>query len=187
MKRKYFLRGMGIGITITTLVFTFVFIFSGPSVMSEEEIIAEATRLGMTMSDSRPGNTIQDNITPKTDIEDTTEFDNSNGNTSVEILTGDDVIPTEDTTENEIGEEPRNDTDTSADTPGSANVVTFIISDGQDSLRVGSNLKAAGLVDDGAKFNKFLESNGYDRKLKSGTFKLRTGSSYKTLAEELTK
>lgn len=175
MKRKYFLRGMGIGITITTLVFTLVFIFVGPPKMSEEEIIEQATLLGMTMNDS--GNTIKDNIDTKDEIEATQD------NTTVEVLTGDDVIPTEDTTENEIGEEPRNETGTI----DSGNMVTFIISDGEDSLRIGSNLKAAGLVDDGNKFNQYLESNGYDRKLRSGTFKLRTGSSYETLAKELTK
>ena len=44
MKRKYYLRGLGLGILITSLVF----IFTGPSELSDEEIIKRAEKLGYT-------------------------------------------------------------------------------------------------------------------------------------------
>lgn len=48
MKRKYYLRGLGLGILITALVF----IFTGPSELSEEEIIKKAMELGYTKAEA---------------------------------------------------------------------------------------------------------------------------------------
>lgn len=201
MKKKYFLRGMGIGIIITALMFSLVlFLTNQSNAMSDREIMAKAAELGMVMPEE------------KKTISDSSNESDENGSTTVETLTGDDVEPTRDDTEDEIGNEPRpnsttnstttnksinktessNDNKTEESNESSVNIngannVNFVIKQGQDSYAVGENLKKAGIVDDASKFNLYLEQNGYDKKLKAGSFKIRQGSDYKTIAEALTK
>lgn len=197
MKQKYFLRGMGIGIIVSTLIFLGVNAFKGPDIMSDEDIKAEAMRLGMVMKEEAEATKkdTNNNAENENNEADATESDieTTGDKTTVENLTGDDVIPTEDTTENRIGEE-KEDTatkkekeETKNQTVDSGNMVNVILKDGQDSLGAARSIKAAGLVDDAAAFNQYLEDNGYDRKIRPGTHKIRTGSNFKTIAEEITK
>lgn len=63
--------------------------------------------------------------------------------------------------------------------------VTVIISPGQGSETVSSNVQSAGLVDDATKFNKFLCDNGYDKKLRVGSHEIPVGADEKTIADIL--
>ncbi|MGP1434011.1 MAG: hypothetical protein ACTTKP_06995 [Catonella sp.] len=65
--------------------------------------------------------------------------------------------------------------------------VNFSITAGMSSEKVAASLKAMGLVDNTAEFNKYLVNNGFASKLKVGTFELQTGWSYNEIASQFTK
>lgn len=65
--------------------------------------------------------------------------------------------------------------------------VKFSITAGMSSEKVAASLKAMGLVDNTAEFNKYLVNNGFASKLKVGTFELQTGWSYNEIASQFTK
>ena len=54
MKLKYYLRGLGIGIIITTITLSIVSGKDSKS-MSDEEVIARASELGMVMEEKNDG------------------------------------------------------------------------------------------------------------------------------------
>ena len=65
--------------------------------------------------------------------------------------------------------------------------VSFTVSVGMTSERVSASLKALGIIDDSAKFNRYLVSNGYSRRIKVGTVELQAGQSYAEIASKLVK
>ncbi len=65
--------------------------------------------------------------------------------------------------------------------------VSFTVSVGMTSERVSASLKALGIIDDSAKFNRYLMNNGYSRRIKVGTVELQTGQSYAEIASKLVK
>ena len=65
--------------------------------------------------------------------------------------------------------------------------VSFTVSVGMTSERVAASLKALGIIDDSAKFNRFLVSNGYASRIKVGTVELQAGQSYAEIASKLVK
>lgn len=65
--------------------------------------------------------------------------------------------------------------------------VSFTVSVGMTSERVAASLKALGIIDDSAKFNRFLVSNGYASRIKVGTVELQSGQSYAEIAAKLVK
>lgn len=59
MKLKYYLRGLGIGIIVTTIIL--MISFSGrKEEISDEEVIARATQLGMVMPEDEPSEASED-------------------------------------------------------------------------------------------------------------------------------
>lgn len=65
--------------------------------------------------------------------------------------------------------------------------VSFTVSVGMTSERVSASLKALGIIDDSAKFNRYLVSNGYSTRIKVGTVELQAGQSYAEIASKLVK
>ena len=65
--------------------------------------------------------------------------------------------------------------------------VSFTVSVGMTSERVSASLKALGIIDDSAKFNRYLVSNGYASRIKVGTVELQAGQSYAEIASKLVK
>ena len=65
--------------------------------------------------------------------------------------------------------------------------VSFTVSVGMTSERVSASLKALGIIDDSAKFNRYLVSNGYATRIKVGTVELQAGQSYAEIASKLVK
>ena len=65
--------------------------------------------------------------------------------------------------------------------------VSFSVAAGMSSEKVSASLKALGLIDDSAKFNKYLVNNGYASKIRIGTFEFQRGQSYAEIAAKLVK
>lgn len=63
--------------------------------------------------------------------------------------------------------------------------VKVTIAGGDSSDDVGSKLEKAGVVSSGSDFNHYLEQNGYDRTIHTGTFSIKKGSSFSDIAKKI--
>ncbi|MCR5544900.1 MAG: hypothetical protein K6F30_00285 [Lachnospiraceae bacterium] len=199
MRSKHFLRGMGVGILVTVIIFAVALVFYEPT-LSEEEIKKQATALGMVMSEETD-TTKEDS----TDESDTTKEDSTDeSDTTKEDSTDDGTTEKESTEENSSDEstaeentslENSNSTTTSDNTSdtesgnkdSSVNLVQFIISSGEGSSKISENLYRAGLIDDPNTFNQYLEDNGYDKTISTGSYEIPTGSTYEEIANAISK
>ncbi len=64
--------------------------------------------------------------------------------------------------------------------------ISITITGGDSSLSVGKKLQSAGLVSSASAFDDYLEQNGYDHVIRTGTFSIAQGSSYRDIAREIT-
>lgn len=65
--------------------------------------------------------------------------------------------------------------------------VEIVIASGDVSRMVSAKVFEAGLVDDADEFNSFLGSNDYDNMLQPGIYKIKKGSSFRQIAQILTR
>ncbi len=79
------------------------------------------------------------------------------------------------------GEDPK---ETEEIAPGT--LVTVVIRSGQGSEAVAKSAEAAGLVADAKEFDRYLEQNGYSRRLRVGTYEIPMGATMKEIAEIFT-
>ena len=66
-----------------------------------------------------------------------------------------------------------------------AKTVTVEVKSGQSSETVSASVKEAGLADDDVEFNKYLCANGYDKKLRVGTYEIPEDSDFETISKYL--
>lgn len=65
--------------------------------------------------------------------------------------------------------------------------VEIVIESGDVSRMVSAKVFEAGLVEDADEFNSYLGSHDYDNQLQSGTYKIKKGSSFRQIAQILTR
>ena len=205
MKQKYYLRGLGIGILITALVF----IFTGPSELSEEEIIKRAEALGYTKSED---------ITPSIGIKELLDNETptpkpTNTPVPTETPTPEPIntpVPTETPTPEPTSTpvptetptpEPTNTpvpTETTIPTPTQAaeptkspesNIIkaTIVVERGNTATVVCNKIEDAGILEDGKVLREYLVNNGLTDYINIGTYSLSSDMSIKEIAEILTK
>lgn len=180
MKLKYYIRGLGIGILMATVVMLVV-TNNKMKTMTDTEVIARATQLGMVMK----SDTVSDAI--------------NNGNVdyetekSTEEITSDELkektdIQTEDgdgVTENaELKDESKKVEDPSN---GEIETVSLTIVSGTSSEQVSRQLVSIGVITDAKGFDEYLYSKGFDSKIRVGDFSIPLGSTNDEIAEIITK
>lgn len=69
---------------------------------------------------------------------------------------------------------------------GTGDIVTLVINRGESSVTVSKSLEAAGLVENASKYDRFLCQNGYDKKLRVGTYEIPKGASEEEIAHIIT-
>lgn len=218
MKRKYFSRGLGLGILVTALLFAFGLLFYKPS-LSDEEIKARATLLGMTETSDRRTSSETSASTSSASSSSSSEGTSSASSsaapassaepetsaTSAEPTpkTSEEPAPVqpEPSKEEPSQPEPSEPTPTVPDTPSEPTVpdtpggnpgtddtglLSVTIYPQDSSLKVSENLYRAGIIDDPVSFNRYLESNGYDYNIQTGTFWISPNASYDTIAHAIT-
>lgn len=194
MRLKYYLRGLGIGVIVATLILMIV--FSGQKKeLSDEEIIKRAEALGMVMSEEtlpEGNNEIPDATEQTPDIEEeNTEGSEPQASTEEnEEIDTKELVINEDTEQELTGELqpiPENVPENTPETPASDEKISFTIAAGQTSDTIARNLYDAGLVDNAAEFNAYLVDNGYDSKIRTGTFSISPNASYWDIANTLIK
>ncbi|MDE6128237.1 MAG: hypothetical protein K2G16_03490, partial [Lachnospiraceae bacterium] len=65
--------------------------------------------------------------------------------------------------------------------------VTIVISSGQSSGAVSRTLADAGLVEDAKEYDKYLCANGYDKKIRVGSYEIPKGASEEEIALIITR
>ncbi|SDB10258.1 endolytic transglycosylase MltG [Eubacterium oxidoreducens] len=193
MKLKYYLRGLGIGIIITVIIMMIAFHVHG-SDMTDEEVIERAKQLGMV--EAEDSGVVADQTT-EGDTSDTSTNEASDS-TSTSDTTKESTSDTDSTLEEESKsestdeEETKSDESTSEETSSNTNetkkskTVKVTINSGASSDTIAQLLYEKGIVDDAYAFNDYLVSNGYANVLRTGSFELPTGASYKKIAKLLT-
>ncbi|MBE5909765.1 hypothetical protein [Pseudobutyrivibrio sp.] len=169
MRLKYYLRGIGAGIILATLLLTLSFYFNGgyKSNLSDEEIIARAQELGMTMSEDQETSEQTEAETeqqPEDEAEDT--------EATPEESVPEDATEVEETLDVEI---PDNE---SLNGDSTVSYIPFSVRSGESSEIISNNLYSAGLIDDATAFNKYLNELGVDDRIPSGSFYIKADSEY---------
>jgi hypothetical protein len=203
MNVKSYLKGIGVGMIVASLIL----IIAGNinNRMSDADVIKRAKELGMVEASAV-------NQSTETVVAANTEETKENAEAETKENSADTstVETTEDKTvvENNITD---TDTDSSEDTkPEDANVSEDNVADsnvtedttdtvtenigetvkvevrsGMSSESVSLAVKNAGLVDDDTEFNKYLCENGYDKRLRVGSFDIPSGSDFETISKYL--
>ncbi len=166
MKLKYYMRGIGIGVIFATLLLTISFYFGSTGIsskeMTDEEIIEKATELGMVMP--------EDDSEEQENQEEATE---ESEDTNSEAQSTEEEIAEEPTEESEVENEPVVE---SSET--TVKYIPFTVNSGESSDTVAANLYSAGLVDSASEFNDYMNTLGVDNRIQSGTFYVRSDSTY---------
>ena len=191
MKLKSYLRGLGRGIIVTTLVLMVA--FSGKKEkLSDQEIMQRAEQLGMVMADEGQTETGTEENTgteaqPETeqDVQNTEAGTEENADENTENASEPETEP-----QTEAAAEPAAPEDTTGNVVGevkqeTSGEVAFTVKSGESSDTVAFNLYKAGLVDDATAFNRYMISKGYDSRLRTGDFKIRSGASYDEILKVL--
>lgn len=76
---------------------------------------------------------------------------------------------------------------TSEPVPETTKSVTFVIQRGQSSYGVAKALAEAGLIEDATAFDQYLESNGYSKRINSGTYEIPVDSTAEEIAKIITR
>ena len=217
MKKKYYMRGLGVGIIATALILMLGLFFSGvpmtdAAIKSRARALGMVDASGD--ADSRTIKELQQEQQKNTKSDSTTKT-TTNSDGDVTTTTTKTAGPAEkksdgkdsstDQTSSENSTDDKSDSKSSksaSDADKSANSsksskntedsgqkknVSITISGGDNSLSVGKKLQNAGLVSSASAFNDYLEQNGYDHVIRTGTFSIKEGSSYKEIANAITR
>lgn len=97
---------------------------------------------------------------------------------------------TDDQTESSSGQDSEeHKSDDSKDKPAKkdSDEVKIVIESGDVSRMVSAKVFEAGLVEDADEFNSYLGAHDYDNQLQPGTYKIKKGSSFRQIAQILTR
>lgn len=197
MKFKYYLRGFGVGVIFATVVLMFAFGLhdnkptgvvnsSGNAIKKDsnittkqkEETLKDTTEaVKETTSETE---TTLENVIPETTIT-TSEI------TTPEVSTEETTMPETPETVEETTPETTPETTAANTSASTGETVTLVITSGMTSNRASDILQELGVVESGYDLNMFLYNNGYESKLKVGSFEIPKGASYQEIADIITR
>ena len=189
MKLKYYLRGLGLGILVTALILGIAHMAQDKKQgMTDEEVITRAKELGMTesmvladMVSSREENTEQ-SAEPESTVEASSQPESD---PSTEEKAEDN---TEESSEAESSEAESSEPESTPDSTlsdGQETVEIHIVS-GDSSVSVSKKLAEAGLVEDVKEYDRYLCANGYDKKIRVGSYTISVNATLEEIAKIIT-
>lgn len=208
MEWKYYLRGLGLGIAMTAVIMGVA--LSGKKTMTDEEIVARAKELGMVentvlsaMNDENAeentddGNAdVQNNdeqskpaeVKPNMQVTDevATAGEEDESVVGAEEAAGFDVGADETVDTEEGGQEDDEPEEDTNEIIPSAAIKTITVSSGDGSYTVAKKLADVGVVTSAETFDTFLCQNGYDKRLRTGTFSIPADASDEQIARIVT-
>ncbi|MGN0308825.1 MAG: hypothetical protein ACI4DN_11485 [Lachnospiraceae bacterium] len=192
MSLKHYLRGLGIGILVTAVFFGLT---QKAETMTDAEIKIRASQLGMVEE-----TVLADLASEEADIQEeegkmaeTEAEEEENLQTSSEEQTEEDTeenLPED--TEEALEVSPEGSADGGTITTEENGIITqeenyviITVEKGNGSGTISRKLYDAGMIDSIEEYDKFLISNGYDRKLSAGSHRIPVGSSMEEIARIL--
>lgn len=211
MKLKYYLRGFGTGVVFATVVLMITFgikkSFGAGADSASSGNLPETTVLSAEESSGNQEMTSPDQSGPdEPGTDPTQELPGPDGENSEDMssdvseasteestpdITGNteevttDILPEPDTTTMDQEPDTIPEPDTTADS-GDRETVTFVISSGMISNTAAGILEELGVVESGYDFNMYLYNNGYESKLRVGTYEIPKGASYEEITRIIT-
>lgn len=200
MKLRYYLRGLGIGVFVTALLMGIALKDRQP--LSDAEIRVRAMELGMVDGDSR---TLAGNQEPRGSEENGTDSAATQSPEPTTVPTAT-PVPAETSTSGAGSDstkpfpmvtlKPSVETPEPTDMPTIPSAeptqeppesVTIVVQRGQGSYGVAEDLMEAGLIEDAAAFDRYLEENGYSKRINPGTYEIPMDSTEEEIAKIITK
>lgn len=143
--------------------------------------ISDTNNTNVKASDNSSINTTEDSKTNTSDISSPNATEDSKANTE-QTSTDASADNKTDASSSEVND------DTSASQNAditTGETVKVEVKSGMSSESVSLAVKNAGLVDNDTEFNKYLCENGYDKRLRVGTFDIPSGSDFETISKYL--
>lgn len=179
MKLKYYLRGAGLGIVFATLIMILACSIHKND-LSREEIIKEATKLGMVMPESEAESQKVQTESGRDD----SEKENESQNVDSETPATEENDNTDDSEEAQQPAEPEvpSETPPASEAP---TTVSFSIHSGWVSRDVANALYANGLIADAEAFQKVLAETGVGYQLEVGVYTFPIGATEQQILDIL--
>ena len=200
MKSKYYLRGFGTGVLFATIILMI-------SLMVHDNM-ASNQKINSSDNAGVQNNLKEDSTTPPESTSPQEEGTPSESTTPQESETPlestspqEEGTPSESTTPQESETPPESTTPQESETPPESTspqesntvapeneeYVTLNITSGMTSNKVAELLQASGVVESGYDLNMYLYNNGYENKIRVGTYSIRKGASYQEIAETISR
>lgn len=184
MNIKSYLKGIGVGILVSALI---LIIAGNMNKMSDADVIKRAKELGMVeanaeIQNTEPANEAKENTVAASDNSSSMVTEDSKASNTGETATD----TSEDNKTDASSSEANDDTSASQNADNTiGETVKVEVKSGMSSESVSLAVKNAGLVDNDTEFNKYLCENGYDKRLRVGTFDIPSGSDFETISKYL--
>ena len=193
MGLRYYLRGLGLGIIITAIL---MIVSSGgkKAEMTDAQIIARAKELGMVdgVLTELPGEEQTEQGDEGADAEQTPAADH--GGNDGKAVKAQEPENSEEPLDHGGNDEGTADGGATEKTAGEASAnrtetftATVSIYPGEGSYMVSRKLAELGLVESADIYDRFLCQNGYDKKLCTDNYEIRSGSTAEEIARIITK
>ncbi len=184
MRLKYYLRGLGIGIIGAAIILSLSF-----SNINKEALKGNDTQA--VLEENTEDVSIEEQDSGKlSDLEKKEANENEDNSES---------LPDENDENNSVNSEPHTDDSSlssektedvlkehEAEEPEIVEKFEIMVAPGEYSDTICKKLEKAGIIDDAADFNVYLNKNKFDNKLQPGVFLVEKGLSYEELAVILT-
>jgi len=144
--------------------------------------ISDTNNTNVNASDNSSINTTEDSKTNTSDMSSLNATEDSKASNTLETSTD----ASEDNNTDASASEVNDDTSASQNADiTTGETVKVEVKSGMSSESVSLAVKNAGLVDNDTDFNKYLCENGYDKRLRVGTFDIPSGSDFETISKYL--
>ena len=196
MKLRMYLRGLGLGMIVTALVLSFG-VKSENKTMTDAEVRARAKELGMVEESEKLKDAVsKEAVNGEEAAAEVTDSANEDEpaekvteepikESSPEEKVEDDKDAAEiDNKKEEIKEAARDEKKSEDDK--SKKPYNLTVERGYSSDRVARILEDAGVIDNAAAFDRYLCSNGYDKRISVGSYQIPAGADYSTVAKLIT-
>ena len=203
MKFKYYLRGFGTGVLFATII-CMIGMAIHNNLASNQKIHTSSSG-NVIKTESKDNKNSKDNkATDENNKGSETEDEQNKTETTQNITTTQNETTTniETTAQNETttkiespdvttegvasGENMPQDT-TDGNMNDSGDTVTLVIESGMISNEVARLLEEYGVVESGYDFNMYMYNNGYESRLRVGTYEIRKGASYSEIVTAITR
>lgn len=191
MKMKYYLRGLGVGLILGSLMFMIAGFFHKPT-LSKEELIAQANKMGMSVTEKSDGTIKSDSEEKKKEKSKKnkskeSKTENSKNKKENTKVTKEEVKDSKEKTPEQPATPEQPEKAEAPEQPAENEEVRVVVQRGMSSDTVSKALEDNGVVSDWKDFNRFLESNNYGNRIQPGVFTVTRNSSYEDLARILSK